>query len=142
MSTKKTQAKANGPAPKAWKTPPKACKSCTDKCAKAKKAETKTAKAAGNPKRKPRTEEQKKARRERDAKRRALAAAKKPAEKKADASGSKVAIKCTFEIGGINRNVADLYGSVMSKVFERVSAEIKNLLNAMDDAISEIKKKK
>lgn len=124
MSTKKTQAKANGPAPKA------------------KKAETKTAKAFSLSKRKPRTEEQKKARRERDAKRReAMKAAKKPAEKKTDASGSKVAIKCTFEIGGINRNVADLYGSIMSKVFERVSTDIKHLLNAMDDVISKAKKK-
>lgn len=124
MSTKKTQAKANGPAPKAWK------------------AETKTAEAAGTPKNKPRTEEQKKARRERDAKRReAMKAAKKPSEKKADASESKVDIKCEFGIGGINRNVADLYGSVMTKVFERVSIEIRNLLNAMDDAMSEIKKK-
>ena len=109
---------------------------------KAKKAETKTAKAAGKTKHKPRTEEQKKARRERDAKRReAMKAAKKPAEKKADSSGSKVAIKCTFEIGGVNRNVADLYGSVMSKVFETVSTEVKLLLNAMDDVICEAKKK-
>lgn len=123
MSTKKIQAKANDPAPKA------------------KKAETKTANAADKPKREPRTEEQKKARRERDAKRRALAAAKKPAEKKADASDSKVAIKCTFEIGGINKNVADLYGSIMSKVFEHVSTDIKNLLNAMDDVVLEARKK-
>lgn len=124
MSTKKIQAKANDPAPKA------------------KKAETKTAKAAGTPKNKPRTEEQKKARRERDAKRReAMKAAKEPSEKKADASGSKVAIKLESTIGGINRNVVDLYGSVMTKVFERVSIEIRNLLNAVDDAMPEIKKK-
>ena len=135
MSTKKTQAKANG-------TAPKACKSCTDKCAKAKKAEAKTAKAADKPKHKPRTEAQKMARRERDAKRReAMKAAKKPAEKKADASGSKVDIKFELGIGGINRNVADLYGSIMTKVFERVSTEVKHLLNAFDDAISEAKKK-
>ena len=89
MSTKKTQAqaKANGPAQKAWKTPPKACKSCTEKCAKAKKAEAKTAKAADKPKHKPRTEAQKARRRELAAMKRA--AAKKTAEKKADASGSR-----------------------------------------------------
>lgn len=123
MSTKKTN--VNGPAPKA------------------KKAETKTAKAAGKPKHKPRTEEQKKARRERDAKRRALAAAKKPAEKKAgrDASGSKASVKCMFEVGGINNNVADLFCCVMSRVFERVSTEVKNLLNAFDDVMSDAKKK-
>lgn len=124
MGTKYTTTNVNGPA------------------TKAKKAETKTAKAAGKPKHKPRTEEQKKARRERDAKRRAIAAAKKPAEKKADASGSKkVAVKFILEIGGINRNVADLYGNIMNKVFESVSNEVKNLLNAMDDVICEAKKK-
>lgn len=124
MSAKKIQAKANDPAPKA------------------KKAETKTAKAAGTPKNKPRTEEQKKARRERDAKRReAMKAAKEPSEKKANASESKVDIKCEFGIGGINKDVADIYGRIMTKVFERVSIEIKNILNAFDDTISEIKKK-
>ena len=124
MDTKYIKTKANATAPKA------------------KKAETKTAKAAGKPKHKPRTEEQKKARRLRDQKRReAMKAAKKPAEKKADASGSKVDIECRFAIGGINRNVADLYGRIMTKVFECVSTEVKHLLNAFDDAISEIKKK-
>ena len=125
MSTKKIQDKANGPAPKA------------------KKAETKTAKAADKPKHKPRTEAQKMARRERDAKRReAMKAAKKTAEKKADASGSKkVSVRFILEIGGINRNVADLYGNIMNKVFERVSDEVKNLLNAMDDVVLEAKKK-
>lgn len=124
MDTKYIKTKANATAPKA------------------KKAETKTAKAAGKPKHKPRTEEQKKARRERDAKRReAMRAAKKPANKKADASGSKAAIKFVFEIGGVNRNVADIYGSVMSKVFKSVSTEVKHLFNAMDDVIFEAKKK-
>ena len=46
-----------------------------------------------------------------------------------------------LEIGGVNRNVADLYGSVMSKVFEAVSKEVKLLLNAMDDVVLEAKKK-
>ena len=141
MSTKKTQAqaKANDPAPKAWKTPPKACKSCTEKCAKAKKAEAKTAKAADKPKHKPRTEAQKARRRELAAMKRA--AAKKTAEKKADASGSKTAVKIMLEIGGVNKNVADLYGCIMGKVIDVVSTEIKHLINAMDDVISKAKKK-
>lgn len=125
MSTKKIQDKVNDPA------------------TKAKNDQAKTAKAADKPKHKPRTEEQKKARRERDAKRReAMKAEKKPAVKKADASGSKkVSVKFTIEIGGINKDVADLYGNIMSRIIDVTSNEVKNLLNAMDDVVSEAKKR-